>query len=49
MKPHENHQKCLRIAKEASTIQTTLKRMIVGNVFLVEVQIRLALEMMAKM
>jgi hypothetical protein len=34
---------------DARTIHRTLKRMIVGSVFLVDVQIRLALEMIAKM
>jgi len=36
------------IDSEARIIQTTLKRIIVGSVFLVDVQIKAALEMIAK-
>ena len=45
----QNHQKCLSIDKLAKIAQSTLKRIIVGNVFFVDVQIRLTLEIMAKM
>ena len=44
----QNHQKCFNIDKLAKTTQTTLKRMIVGRVFLVDVQIRATLETIAK-
>jgi hypothetical protein len=39
----------LSIERDARTTHRTLKRMIVGNVFFVDVQIRATLEMMAKM
>jgi hypothetical protein len=45
----QNHQKCFKIDKLARITHRTLKRIIVGRVLRVDVQIRLMLEMMANM
>jgi hypothetical protein len=45
----QNHQKCLRIERLARMTQSALKRIIVGRVLRVDVQIRLMLEIMANM